>query len=135
MHLDRYAIIKEPCSKMVVNASRLHFDRIYRDDGHPRWLIHLKAIYSPNLITIRKMVKKKCFLTYNNISPLLITGAIWEEQVKNPENLPMKGELVGATFGYVDGIMRCTGINLIDRSPTVYYNPAADILTDLKNIV
>ena len=48
-HLDRFAIIDEPCTMRIRNHTDLRWDNMYTEDGHNRWIVNLKAITSDNL--------------------------------------------------------------------------------------
>jgi hypothetical protein len=49
---------------------------------------------------------------------LLMTGAIWEDQIATDADLPSKGEELIAVFGYVKDILMCTNITIPRRQPT-----------------
>ena len=122
LHLERYAIIEKPCTIIVKNKSELDFFNIYDPDGNPRWLLNLKAITQENLDTLKELADSVELLFYSDISHLLMSGALWEEQVEFPMDLPAKGEDMIAVFDYVDDVLRCTSITLIPRrKPKLYY--------------
>lgn len=120
-HLDRYAIIKEPCTIVVKNNSRVTTDDIYTKDGSPRWILSLKVITEFNLTLLKTLHAEGEHLTYNDMGHLLMSGAIWEEQVHIPSDLPCKGEEMIAVFGWVKKTLMCTSITLIPRlQPDLY---------------
>jgi hypothetical protein len=43
---------------------------------------------------------------------LLMTGALWEDQIATDADLPSKGEEMIAVFGYVREVLMCTNITL-----------------------
>jgi hypothetical protein len=51
---------------------------------------------------------------------LLMTGAIWEDQIATDADLPSKGEELIAVFGYVKDILMCTNITIPRRQPDIY---------------
>lgn len=132
MHLDKYAIISGPCTVIVQNNSSLKMTDLYSADGHNRWLLKIKAISAFNLALIKDLTNKKIQLTYNDVGHLLMTGALWEDQIDLPEDLPVKGENLIAVFDYVDDILRCTGITLIPRKKVPLFNPAEEFMGQLK---
>ena len=138
VHLEKYAKIKGPCTVRVKNNSRLDFNRIYDGDGHPRWILNLKAVWVKNLEYIEKMARARELLTYKEVSYYLMSGSIWEEQVESANEMPVKGEELVATFDYVDNILRCTYITLVKRELPDLYSPMQDIaqeVKDLENII
>jgi hypothetical protein len=51
---------------------------------------------------------------------LLMTGALWEDQIATDADLPSKGEEMIAVF-YVREVLMCTNITLIPRrQPDIY---------------
>jgi len=130
-HLNKYAIIDEPCTVVIRNNSRLQMDDLYTADGHHRWIINLKAVSAENLVLIKAFVAQGSYLTYEDVGPLLMKGAIWEEQITVDSDLPSKGEEVIAVFGMVDEILRCTNITLIPREQPRIYLYACDVLDEL----
>ena len=137
-HLNRYAIISEPCTVMVRNNTRLQLDDIFTGDGHPRWVLNLKAISSENLAMVRCLIGTGEYLTYSEIGPLLMKGALWEEQIMQDSELPSKGEEVIAVFDYVEEILRCTNITLIPREQPrlfLYASDALDEISEFERII
>lgn len=132
MHLDKYAIISEPCTVIVQNNSSVKHDALYGGELNARWLLNLKAISEFNLKLIQALIKKNVTLTYRDIGHLFMTGALWEEQIDFPEELPVKGENVIAVFDYVDDIIMCKGITLIPRKKAKLFNPAEDIMGEIR---
>jgi hypothetical protein len=120
-HLDRYSIVKEPCTIIVKNNSRLAMDDLYTEDSSPRWILNLKVISEFNLMLLKELSKEGERLTYSDMGHLLMTGAIWEDQIGTDADLPSKGEELIAVFGYVKDILMCTNITLIPRrQPDIY---------------
>jgi hypothetical protein len=117
--LHGFAIIEEPCT--VIIKTNTNTGKLYTADGFNRWLINLKAVTKDNLEILKNIDKSTINYTYSEISHLLLTGAIWENQVSKDIKLPVKGESVIATFDYVNKILLCTNITLIPRkSPKVF---------------
>jgi hypothetical protein len=58
-HLDRYAIVKEPCTLIVKNNSKLAMDDLYTEDNSPRWILNLKVISEFNLMLLKNLAKKE----------------------------------------------------------------------------
>ena len=132
MHLDKFAIIRKPCTIIVQNMSIINYENLYRMDGSNRWILNIKAITEFNLTLIKSLLVKNITLTYADIGHLLMTGALWEDQIEEPEELPAKGENIIAVFDYVDDILRCTNITLIPRKKAELYSPAEEILGQIK---
>lgn len=132
MHLDKFAIIKEPCTIIVQNNSIIDYENLFKVDGHNRWLINLKAITEYNLDLLKQLTAKNLTLTYADMGHLTMTGALWEDQIEEPEELPAKGENLIAVFDYVDEILRCTNITLIPRKKAELYSPAEEIMGQIR---
>jgi hypothetical protein len=136
-HLDRFAIIEEPCTMRIRNHTNLKWDNLYEDDGHSRWIVNLKAITAENLATVKLAVEKSS-LHYYDVSKYFLTGALWETQVQTVDELPIKGEEVGCVFDYVDGVLRCTNLSIIPRKRPKIYIHSIEVqqeLTDLEAII
>jgi hypothetical protein len=111
-HLNGFSIIEEPGSAIVRVAS----DRpTLIQDSHPRYLINLRVISKENLAKIQARMGNREEVSYRFIRDLLLTGSIFEHRVKNPIELPTKGEQVIITFDYVDDDLKCTHVSLIPR--------------------
>lgn len=132
-HLDQFEQLEGPETILVKNMSPLDYNKLYTGDGNPRWILQLKAITTENLELIKAVSKKVSSLTYRDIGHLLMTGVIWEDQVKNAECLPVKGEYVHASFDYVKGILRCTNISVITRRVPIRYDYNKEILDEINN--
>lgn len=133
MHLEGFAIIDGPCTVFVKNNSILKHDQLYTDDGHNRWILNLKAIERDKLETLKIITNEPEYnLSYFKASKLFFTGALWEDQVINDADLPVKGEDVIAVFGHVDGVLRCTNITIIPRKTPEIFMPGNDLTGKLK---
>lgn len=132
-HFDKYAIVEKPCTLVIKNNSQLFYNRLYTKDGHPRWLLRLKAIHPANLELLEKLTEQGS-IEYADINHLLIIGALWEEQVDNIDKLPVKGESVIATFDFVDKVLRCTNITLIPREIPKLYNYYQGVFNEIKEL-
>jgi hypothetical protein len=142
-HLDRYAIVNEPCTLIVKNNSRITMDDLYTGDKSPRWILNLKVISEFNLNLLKDLCKEGTRLTYDNMGHLLMTGALWEDQITRDAELPSKGEEMIAVFGYVNEVLMCTNITLIPRrQPDIYLyssecmdeiNEFEQIIKDMRN--
>lgn len=136
-HLDRFSIIDEPCAGQVRNGTNLRWDGIYTGDGHDRWIVTLRAITQDNFDILKKR-SEDTILTYYEASKYFLTGALWESQVRVPEDLPIKGEYVGCVFDYVDGELRCTNLSTIPRKKPKEYIHSVAVereLTDLNALL
>jgi len=138
MHLDNYVIVEEPCVLDVTCLSTLHYDVLYTQDGHDRWLVKLNTVTAPNLKVLKKIIKKNTSLGvdtyYSEITYLLSYGAIWETQIYTPEDLPVKGEKLWAAFDFVKGVLCCTHITVKTRKTPTLYKPALDIMQQLTEL-
>ena len=131
-HIDNYAIIEEPCTVIVKVASSIDVTNLYSLDGHPRWILPLKAITSGNLSIIKKVTKAAHTVNYSDVGHLLMSGALWESQINKDEEFPTKGERVIVTFDYVDEVLRCVGITLIPRKPPKLFLSDSYIVENIK---
>lgn len=131
-HLDRFAVIKEPCTIVVKNNSRLTMQDIYSRDNSPRWILNLKVITEFNLSLLKVLCAEGAQLTYRDMGHLLMTGSIWEEQVLVPSDLPCKGEELIAVFGFVKGVLLCTSITLIPRLQPDIYLHASEVMDEIN---
>ena len=131
-HLDRFAVIKEPCTIIVKNNSRLTMQDIYSRDGNPRWILNLKVITEFNLNLLKVLCTEGAQLTYRDMGHLLMTGALWEDQVLIPNDLPCKGEEMIAVFGMVKGVLLCTSITLIPRRQPDIYLHASEVMDEIN---
>jgi hypothetical protein len=64
---------------------------------------------------LKELSKEGERLTYSDMGHLLMTGALWEDQIATDADLPSKGEEMIAVFGYVREVLMCN-ITLIPRS-------------------
>lgn len=132
--LDGYAIISEP-STLIVQCNST--SPVFINDENPRWLINLKAVSKKNLDLISRGLGEVEY-EYSDVGSLLMSGAIWENQIINSSDLPVKGERVIAVFGYVGKVLMCTGITLIPRKEPDLFIAGADALRiyeEFKNIL
>jgi len=138
MHLDRYIKINSPCSVYAKCLSRLDYDTFFIRDGHNRWLTKLGVIVEDNLEKIKAIIaenkKLKRLTYYEDVTHLLMYASIWEDQITVAEDLPLKGEYLGASFDYVEGVLRCTHITVITRRKPELYRPAEDMLKELAEL-
>lgn len=131
-HLDRYAVIREPCTLIVKNNSRVTMADIYTGDLNPRWILSLKVITEFNLQLLKTLVHEGADLTYGDMGHLLMTGALWEEQVMVESELPSKGEELIAVFGYVNNVLLCTNITLIPRRQPDIYLHSSEVMDEIN---
>jgi len=131
-HMDGYAIIEGPCTVIVRCNSRAGPGNFYTSGGSPRWVINLKAVSEYNFNLLQGIVKEKSVVFYDEVMHLVLKGAIWEDQVDGPLDLPVKGENVIATFDYVEGILRCTAITLIPRKQPKIFSMSAEIFKEME---
>lgn len=121
-HLHNVCKIDEPGTFEIKNMTTLDYYDITIKGELARWIIMLKAMTSANIEVVKLLYKEfGSTLTYEDVGHYFFTGVIWENQIKNSINLPVKGENVIATFDYVDDVLRCTGITVKDRrAPKLY---------------
>jgi len=135
--LWKYAIIDGPCTAAVRCVSSLDYEEgIYAHDGHNRWIANLGAVKAESLVIIEKMYysykKQGITLYYDQIGHLLMSGAIWENQIFSRGDLPVKGEMIIAVFGTVNGDVKCTNISTIPKSKPKLYEPAEALLEEIN---
>lgn len=131
-HLDRFAIISEPCTLIVKNNSRVMMSDLFTDDSYPRWILNLKAITAFNLSLIKSLCAEGVQLTYTDIGHLLMSGALWSDQVYTDSDLPSKGEEVIAVFGIVRDVLMCTNITLVPRRQPDIYLHSCETLDEIN---
>jgi hypothetical protein len=49
-----------------------------------------------------------------------VTGALWEDQVQQTQDLPSKGEEMIAVFWLRERVLMCTNITLIQKTADIY---------------
>ena len=133
VHLERYAIIEEPGAYIIKNNSTADYYNLYDKEGNPRWLLNLKAISKDNLEVVKQVSASDQLLFYSDIGHLLMTGALWEDQVKMPIDMPAKGEELIAMFDLIDDILLCTGITLIPRRKPKLFYPSYEYLKQIED--
>lgn len=110
-HLKNYQVVEHAGSALVRVSSDV---RYLVEDKYPRYLVNLSVIRKDDLEKIVKRVGNK-EVKFDYIKDLLISGAIFKDNIRNTIELPTKGEKVIVTFDYVDDILRCTHISTIPR--------------------
>lgn len=131
-HLDRYAIISEPCTLIVKNNSSVKMSDIFLEDSYPRWILNIKAISDFNLSLLKTLCSEGVQLSYADVGHLLMTGALWEEQVTNECDLPSKGEEMIAVFDWVKGVIMCTNLTLVPRRQPDIYLHSCETLDEIN---
>jgi hypothetical protein len=76
---------------IVKNNSKLAMDDLYRRQ-QSQWILNLKVISEFNLMLLKELSKEGERLTYSDMGHLLMTGALWEDQIATDADLPSKGE-------------------------------------------
>jgi len=135
--LWKYAIIDGPCTAAVRCVSSLDYEGgLYTEDGYNRWIANLGAVKKKSLEEIEKLYyaykKEGRVLYYDQIGHLLMSGAIWENQIFSRVDLPVKGEMIIAVFGLVDDVVKCTNISTIPKSKPKLYEPAEALLEEIN---
>jgi len=131
-HLNKYAIIKEPCTAIVRCNSTPDFNNPYTDDGYDRWIINLKVVSEDSLDTLKLLNRTGAAIYYSQMGHLLLSGAIWKSQIWEETQLPVKGENVIATFDYVDDRLMCTAITVIPKTNLDVFEASAEIISDIE---
>jgi len=130
--LKNYQVIDRPGTFMVSVAYDITQDSLYTKDDYARYLIPLRVIRARDLPTLILFVKDHGNIPYRLVRDYFLTGAIFENDGIDPDTLPIKGERVVATFDYINDILQCTHIKLIDRDELEYVNFSA--IDDLYQI-
>jgi len=131
-HIDKYAIVSEPCTAIVRCNSTPDFNKPYIEDGYDRWIISLKVVTEENLKILKAVSETGTVVHYSQISHLLLNGAIWKNQIWEDTQLPVKGENVIATFDYVDGAIMCTAITVIPKVNLEIFDASESVLSDIE---
>ncbi len=124
-NLRLYQIIDEPGTYMVKAAGRVTENQYIEDGSKSRYLVNLRAASIEQLEECLDIIGEDSTIAFKFVSQCFITGAIWEGDIQNKLDLPTKGEVLIASFDYVDGIMRCTSITLIPRRRLQTFDPDA----------
>jgi hypothetical protein len=91
-------------------------------DGYPRYIVPLRVINSKNLTELIKIVPDETVsIPFDGVKSYFLSGALWVRDV-DPEELPVKGERVLATFDNKDSSLLCTNIELLPREELDYIN-------------
>jgi len=135
MHLEGFAVVKEPCTAIVKCKTHVKEGNLYTIDGHHRWLLDLYAITEPNLALLKNVYKKDLRMSYSTASQYFLKGALWENTVYDMSDLPIKKENVIAVFDYVGEKLMCTQISLLPKVNLSIYNPAKDLLEGIEELV
>jgi hypothetical protein len=70
------------CKKQL----KLAMDDLYTEK-QSRWILNLKVISEFNLMLLKARRRR---LTYSDMGHLLMTGALWEDQIATDADLPSK---------------------------------------------
>ena len=137
--LHKYATVTEPGTYAVRCGSTPDYEEgMYTDDGHNRWLVHLRAITQGSIDKIEAFVERAQaagnVVMFSQISHLLMTGAIWENQIKDRLGLPVKGEMMLVVFDNVKGELRSTNITIMPRIKLKLYSPVEAMLKGLEEL-
>ncbi len=121
-NLQHYCVVDGPCTaKVRVAANVTESNSI--DDAHPRYLVPLRVGKKEKLECLAEMLAEKDSVPFKDIRSNFLTGAIFKNTIVNIDELPVKGEEIIATFGYIDdGSLQCTGITLIPRVKLKSFN-------------
>lgn len=112
--LQHYAVINKVGTYEVTVANS---NNIYIEDGSKsRYLLNLRAGTLDNLIKATKILGSRQFCPFSEVQDCFLTGTVWENNLKEVKDLPIKGEKVLATFTEENpDEYLCTAIGLLPR--------------------
>jgi len=110
--LENYKVVTEPGAFIVKTNG---CSALYTKDDYPRYIVNLKVSTKEGFEKCLELFGNKEVIDIKKVSHLFISGTIWENQVVDKSDLPVKGEDVIAVFDYVDEELKCTSITLIPR--------------------
>lgn len=130
--LKNYQLVNVPGTYYVTVAYTVNDNHLILD-GHPRYLVPLRAITPIGLEKVLKIVKdEKTVVSFDKVSSHFMRGALWVNKVLE-EELPIKGERVLASFDLVEGKLVCTHIELLPREDLDYVD--INSLTEFRQLL
>ena len=124
--LSNYQLVTKP-GTYYVSVAYTVTDRNLIQDESPRYIVPLRAITGEGLNQIMIALQNEAndFIPFSNIRHLFLSGALWEHDLYDEEDLPIKGEKVLATFANVEidggeSRLLCTTIELLPREELSY---------------
>jgi hypothetical protein len=86
---------------------------------------------------LKELSKEGERLTYSDMGHLLMTGALWEDQIATDADLPSKGEEMIAVFGYVREVLMCNITLIPRRQPDIYLysSESMDEINEFEQII
>jgi hypothetical protein len=110
--LSDYQVLKEP-GTYIVKVSTC--SKLYLKDDYPRYIVNLKVATNEGFEKCLKIMGNKEEISFFKVSDYFLSGVIWEKQIENESDLPVKNEEVVANFDYVDQDLKCVSISLLPR--------------------
>jgi hypothetical protein len=120
--LDKYQLVFEPGTYKVKAAVTVTEEFLVFDE-HPRYLVPLRVISANKLqLLLQDVPKEDMKIPFSRVAHYFSKGAIWESDVLNEDDLPIKGEELLCTFDEIDGDLLCTRVELLPRRELEYLN-------------
>jgi len=110
--LEDYKVLEEP-GTYIIKCNGC--SSLYTKDEFPRYIVNLKVATIKGFEKCLNLMGTKEVIDIKKVSDCFLTGVIWENQIANITDLPIKGEELIANFDIVDGELKCTSINLMPR--------------------
>jgi len=115
-NLGLYDVINEPCTVIVKVANTVKSIYLIEDGSKSRYLVNLRIAELASLQEALSILGNQDDCAFSDVAHCFITGVIWEKDVSDLSNLPVKGENIIASFDRDEtGVMRCVSITTIPR--------------------
>jgi hypothetical protein len=119
--LNQYQIVHKPGVYLLRVAYTVTMNNFIAD-SHPRILIPLRAVTPDGLNEIVEALDVSPTVPFLFIKNCFLTGAIFEQDMVE-DDLPIKGDLVLASFKYIDeNRIVCDHIEQLPREELSYVN-------------
>lgn len=115
-HLADILVLTKPGTFKVKVFNTIKPEYLIEDDSKSRYLVNLKVAELPALKKSLETMEDKEEIPFCQIKNIFKTGTIWENNLQDTLDLPVKNEEVIANFDYSDyGNLVCKSITLIPR--------------------
>lgn len=115
-HLHFYKILREPGTYFCTCAANIKYSSLYTKDEKHRWIIPLRVLPENNIPALLEIFKDGDFeVPFKKVSNLFLSGVVWENTIKDPSELPIKGEQLICNFEFIGDRLLCTNIQIPPR--------------------
>lgn len=114
--LDKFALIDSPGKYNLTVLNNVSEKNLFTDDKGSRYIVNLKAIAKDKAQQVAETFAGQESVAIEETNGLFMTASIWKPEGQSP-SLPMKGEEVEVTVGYVasqegEEVLRVTNIRV-----------------------